>query len=431
MVRPPTIVSDAGSHPVPNPAQQRSSASLDRSHAEPNGGSDLNEESVEFHVVSRTNGRPVGGVRVQVSHVDTSRSGITDDTGCCVLRYPAGPGRFFINATPESGFILGMPRVLTSPDPVVKLVHVAQLEVVGQVRMHTGEPVPDARIYLVALEGVMEVEPWPVAREVAVTDSAGLYRFLLKDQLPYGASVLAAARGFIPAHSRLDDGVGQVWHRDLVLPEGDSWEVRVLNEAGGVVPGCRLRVMTHVSVFSGRAADDVPVGAGGEIGLVSLEVKTDQRGEARVLGWPKGATARVRLFPTKDEELAVVSVSSGTLSGQRVFTVDTSPGLITIVVSPKPIAYIAASGRCVGFSRDDLAGLRIIRSAGSERLQAIAANPGPDGVFSVNFPVGSNEQMDRLVVSLSAEIPAQAWSRDIGQFILVGDRRIDGLLVSK
>lgn len=426
---PPTVVAaepsaEVDSGAVPTPRLDRVDASQD--------GPDL-----QIVRVCTLSGRtPVPGVTIRLRDETGTRSCVTDAEGRA--RFPScQPGTpLHVAAECAQGFLLGVPRILSSSSGETTLFFVESLRLRGHVRQESGTAAAGARIYVCCPQGLDQGRPWPEPRELGRTDAAGLFDVVVAGSLPAGSSLVAELSPWVPAIERLDAVIDSDTRHDLVLATGQSWTMLMTDASGRPMPGVRLTVVTTDSpALPGWHAEETF-----GVGVVAREMESDSNGLAAVGNWPTGRRACIRIAQSDAAAILISAVDDpGAVVHSRRTSLEIDPpsaGPSAVRLLRLPRDMLVVRGVAQGFSAAELDHLYLYKlNEGGTGLRA-KVEPGEDGAFEVTMGLLQvpGDRTDDIRMRLEARIvdlPGTDWRRDVGLFDLRGTTLVEGVLVQR
>lgn len=389
--------------------------------------------SVSVRVLDVDRHDPVAGVAVRIEAEGRHCNAMTDFDGWCELAWPAPSESAQLSASSDDGLVLDTPRRITRGDRLCNLAFARTITLFGVVRDSRGGGVAHARVYL----AVPRLENSGKARLgsslLAHADAAGLYRVQLRHGWPAGSHLVAVARPYAPAVGSLSNIQASTTQVDLQFAEGSILRVRVLDEGGQGVPRCRLRVMTASSpLLSEWTPDEVPEGAGGDLGLVSQLVETDETGTATVADWPVGRDAMVRVFNERNRRFCVIEAPGVVRESGRPTTIaanEASNAQIRVRVETRTAVQV--TGHLEGFSMGEAARLIVTRIGGDGGNEIGSMRLSEAGAFEAQFSQWRRDQGGSFKLTLQAAMRGGDWQQELGTYEIHGDPVLSGVIIRR
>lgn len=377
-------------------------------------------------------GQPVGGVTIRIEAGGQQATAVTDSAGLCHVTWPARSGSARFSAMVDDGVVLGAPARIGPQDLVIDLAYARKVVLSGVVRDPKGIGVAEARVYLTVPtpegDSGMRLESSLLTR----TDPSGVYRVEVPRGWLLGSHLVAVAGRWIPASSKLDSVRTASAQVDLQFAEGVPWRLRVTDEQGNGVSGCKFRAMTSDSPFlADWTPDEVPDGAGGEIGLVSRRIETDANGVAKVEGWPQDRGARVRVFDESSRRFHVIQPEATAEAGHMLAFNPRQLADATIHVRIEHRTTVLVRGELVGFAPADVDRLRLTRRGPDGGNEMVRLRQLPQGGFEASFSTWGSDRAGLVKLSLMATMDGTDWRLDLGCFELLGAPELTGLIIRK
>jgi hypothetical protein len=189
-------------------------------------------------------------------------------------------------------------------------------------------------------------------------------------------------------------------------------------------------------ILEGWSPDEVPEGAGGDVGVVSRRATTNAKGIAIIKKWPEARAARIRILPALGQAFKIRRVIGGDHEGnildeRSCVAVPGTNEAVLVVVEEQSPNVIVASGIIRGISEERMRLVRLVR-IGREGARAVGVmNVEANGRFTAKFRLWKGDMADEAIVHLAAEIPGEEWKVDLGTFHTTGQMRIDGIIIAK
>jgi hypothetical protein len=332
----------------------------------------------------------------------------------------------------EEGVVFGSPARIGPSERFFEFGFARTVTLFGVVRDLGGAGVSGARLHLAEPRSEGHGSRRLESRLLASTDASGTYRAEVRRGWPAGTHLVAVAGSRVPASMALDNVRSSVVQLDLQFTAGAAWRLRVLDEEGRGVSRCRLRVMTSESpLLEGWIPDEVPEGAGGDVGLVSLRGETDEHGVATIEGWPADRPARVRIFDEQSRRFRPAAEGSDSTAPALVVVDTYESNEVKIHVRVERRLVVRVTGQLAGFSSGEVDRLRLTRIGSDGGNEMTRLRQLDQGRFEATLSLWSSDQEGLVRLTLVATMEGSEWRQELGSHELLGAPVLEGVLLRR